>query len=184
MFDVLEHIPDLGFLACLRTRSLAVAVPYCRYREPAPMRRVVRTWRMRLPNEHLHTSTASRWRRSSPTAASLRDAQLLRGWIRLRPAKRVRTSFRDLQEILGELTSGLTEGRSLASAIPLRRNGSREALSQADCGALLSSRRSLRARPEYVFRAVEPDADINYCRLLAWTWALPRSLRAHSRASG
>src|SRR5262245_46687498 len=33
IFDVLEHIPDLSFLDRLRTRALAVAVPYCRWRE-------------------------------------------------------------------------------------------------------------------------------------------------------
>ena len=55
MFDVLEHIPDLSFLALLRTRYLAVAVPYCRCRELGPHGdEWFRTWRMRLPNEHLH----------------------------------------------------------------------------------------------------------------------------------
>ncbi|MER9031563.1 methyltransferase domain-containing protein [Mesorhizobium sp. LNJC405B00] len=29
MFDVLEHIPDLGFLARFQARHLAIAVPYC-----------------------------------------------------------------------------------------------------------------------------------------------------------
>lgn len=33
MFDVLEHIPDLSFLARLDTKHLALAVPYCRWRE-------------------------------------------------------------------------------------------------------------------------------------------------------
>jgi hypothetical protein len=33
MFDVLEHIPDLSFLAKLNARYLAIAVPYCRWRE-------------------------------------------------------------------------------------------------------------------------------------------------------
>ncbi|WP_245459980.1 methyltransferase domain-containing protein [Mesorhizobium sp. M1B.F.Ca.ET.045.04.1.1] len=55
MFDVLEHIPDLGFLARLKTRHLAVAVPYCRWRElGADGDAWFRTWRVRLPNEHLH----------------------------------------------------------------------------------------------------------------------------------
>ncbi|WP_367156887.1 methyltransferase domain-containing protein [Mesorhizobium sp.] len=55
MFDVLEHIPDLGFLSRLKTRHLAVAVPYCRWRElGAAGDAWFRTWRMRLPNEHLH----------------------------------------------------------------------------------------------------------------------------------
>ncbi|TIU96148.1 MAG: class I SAM-dependent methyltransferase, partial [Mesorhizobium sp.] len=55
MFDVLEHIPDLGFLDRLQTRHLAVAVPYCRWRElGADGDAWFRTWRMRLPNEHLH----------------------------------------------------------------------------------------------------------------------------------
>ncbi|TIU29206.1 MAG: class I SAM-dependent methyltransferase, partial [Mesorhizobium sp.] len=55
MFDVLEHIPDLGFLSRLKTWHLAVAVPYCRWRElGAAGDAWFRTWRMRLPNEHLH----------------------------------------------------------------------------------------------------------------------------------
>ena len=55
MFDVLEHIPDLSFLETLRTRYLAVAVPYCRCRELGTDGDAwFRTWRMRLPNEHLH----------------------------------------------------------------------------------------------------------------------------------
>ncbi|WP_240992574.1 MULTISPECIES: class I SAM-dependent methyltransferase [Mesorhizobium] len=55
MFDVLEHIPDLGFLARLQARYLAVAVPYCRWRELGTAGDAwFRTWRMRLPNEHLH----------------------------------------------------------------------------------------------------------------------------------
>lgn len=55
MFDVLEHIPDLGFLARLQARHLAIAVPHCRWRElGADGDAWFRTWRMRLPNEHLH----------------------------------------------------------------------------------------------------------------------------------
>lgn len=55
MFDVLEHIPDLSFLARLRTRHLALAVPYCRYRELGNTgEEWFRNWRMLLPNEHLH----------------------------------------------------------------------------------------------------------------------------------
>ena len=55
MFDVLEHMPDLSFLAALRTRYLAVAVPYCRWRELGVDGDAwFRTWRMRLPDEHLH----------------------------------------------------------------------------------------------------------------------------------
>ena len=55
MFDVLEHIPDLGFLSRLRSRHLAVAVPYCRVREMGDAGdEWFRTWRMRLPNGHLH----------------------------------------------------------------------------------------------------------------------------------
>lgn len=57
MFDVLEHIPDLSFLARLDARHLALAVPYCRYRElgaGADAGEWFRTWRMLLPNEHLH----------------------------------------------------------------------------------------------------------------------------------
>ncbi len=55
MFDVLEHIPDLSFLGSLRTRHLALAVPYCRYRELGPAGEDwFRRWRMLLPNEHLH----------------------------------------------------------------------------------------------------------------------------------
>ena len=52
LFDVLEHIPDLSFLGRLRTGSLAVAVPYCRWRELGDD--WFRGWRMRLPDEHLH----------------------------------------------------------------------------------------------------------------------------------
>jgi hypothetical protein len=51
-FDVLEHIPDLSFLGRLRASTLAVAVPYCRCRELGDD--WFRTWRMRLPDEHLH----------------------------------------------------------------------------------------------------------------------------------
>ncbi|WP_245474179.1 class I SAM-dependent methyltransferase [Mesorhizobium sp. M2A.F.Ca.ET.042.01.1.1] len=55
MFDVLEHIPDLSFLARLQTRHLAVAVGA--QLTPAAIGdgdAWFRTWRMRLPNEHLH----------------------------------------------------------------------------------------------------------------------------------
>ncbi len=52
MFDVLEHIPDLGFLSELQTEYLAIAVPFCRQRELGD--EWFREWRMRLPNEHLH----------------------------------------------------------------------------------------------------------------------------------
>ena len=55
MFDVLEHIPDLSFLARLKARHLALAVPYCRYRELGSAgEEWFRNWRMLLPNEHLH----------------------------------------------------------------------------------------------------------------------------------
>jgi len=57
MFDVLEHIPDLSFLERLDARHLALAVPYCRYRElgaGADAGAWFRTWRILLPNEHLH----------------------------------------------------------------------------------------------------------------------------------
>ncbi len=55
MFDVLEHIPDLSFLSRLTTDHLAVAVPYCRYRELGDAGDAwFSGWRMRLPNEHLH----------------------------------------------------------------------------------------------------------------------------------
>ena len=52
MFDVLEHIPDLTFLKYLKTNFLAVAVPYCRWRELGDD--WLLNWRMLLPNEHLH----------------------------------------------------------------------------------------------------------------------------------
>ncbi|QDT08380.1 hypothetical protein K239x_03180 [Planctomycetes bacterium K23_9] len=52
MFDVLEHVPDLGFLSQLQTQYLALAVPYCRWRELGDD--WFRDWRMRLPDEHLH----------------------------------------------------------------------------------------------------------------------------------
>lgn len=55
MFDVLEHIPDLSFLGRLQARHLALAVPYCRYRELGEGGQAwFRDWRMLLPNEHLH----------------------------------------------------------------------------------------------------------------------------------
>ena len=54
MFDVLEHIPDLSFLAELQTSYLAIAVPYCRYRELGNDDEWFKNWRMLLPNEHLH----------------------------------------------------------------------------------------------------------------------------------
>ncbi len=55
MFDVLEHVPDLGFLDRLKTRDLAIAVPYCRWAElGAAGDAWLRDWRMLLPNEHLH----------------------------------------------------------------------------------------------------------------------------------
>jgi len=52
MFDVLEHVPDLEFLDSLQTDFLAVAVPFCRWRELGDA--WFRDWRMRLPDEHLH----------------------------------------------------------------------------------------------------------------------------------
>jgi hypothetical protein len=52
LFDVLEHIPDLTFLGRLSTSALAVAVPFCRWREFGDD--WFRSWRMRLPDEHLH----------------------------------------------------------------------------------------------------------------------------------
>lgn len=52
MFDVLEHIPDLTFLAKLDADYVALAVPFCRWRELGD--EWFRDWRMRLPNEHLH----------------------------------------------------------------------------------------------------------------------------------
>lgn len=52
MFDVLEHIPDLSFLSRLQTNHLAVAVPFCRWRELGD--EWFQNWRMLLPNEHLH----------------------------------------------------------------------------------------------------------------------------------
>jgi predicted TPR repeat methyltransferase len=55
MFDVLEHIPDLSFLGRLNAKNLALAVPYCRYRELGEAGDAwFRDWRMLLPNEHLH----------------------------------------------------------------------------------------------------------------------------------
>jgi hypothetical protein len=52
MFDVLEHIPDLSFLARLKARHLAITVPWCRWRELGD--HWMEGWRMLLPNEHLH----------------------------------------------------------------------------------------------------------------------------------
>ena len=55
MFDVLEHIPDLGFLSRLDANHIAIAVPYCRYRELGEQGDAwFEQWRMRLPDEHLH----------------------------------------------------------------------------------------------------------------------------------
>lgn len=55
MFDVLEHIPDLTFLEKLKTKHLAIAVPYCRWKEHGDGGDDwLRDWRMLLPNEHLH----------------------------------------------------------------------------------------------------------------------------------
>lgn len=55
MFDVLEHIPDLGFLDRLSARHLAIAVPYCRWAELGDEGDAwMESWRMLLPNEHLH----------------------------------------------------------------------------------------------------------------------------------
>jgi hypothetical protein len=55
MFDVLEHIPDLSFLAELKANYLAIAVPYCRWRELGDAGDAwMKSWRMLLPNEHLH----------------------------------------------------------------------------------------------------------------------------------
>jgi hypothetical protein len=52
LFDVLEHISDLSWLDRLRSSALAVAVPYCRWRELGDD--WFRSWRMRLPDEHVH----------------------------------------------------------------------------------------------------------------------------------
>jgi hypothetical protein len=52
LYDVLEHIPDLSFLGRLQTAALAVAVPYCQWRALGDD--WFRSWRMRLPDEHLH----------------------------------------------------------------------------------------------------------------------------------
>jgi Methyltransferase domain len=52
LFDVLEHIPDLGFLERLSTSTLAIAVPFCRWSEFGD--EWFLKWRMRLPDEHLH----------------------------------------------------------------------------------------------------------------------------------
>lgn len=52
MFDVLEHIPDLSFLGRLKADHVAIAVPFCRWKELGD--EWFRQWRMLLPNEHLH----------------------------------------------------------------------------------------------------------------------------------
>jgi hypothetical protein len=55
MFDVLEHIPDLSFLESLKSNHVAIAVPYCRWRELGDAGdEWFQNWRMLLPNEHLH----------------------------------------------------------------------------------------------------------------------------------
>jgi len=61
LFDVLEHIPDLSFLDRLDTRYLAIAVPWCQWREIAATNggeqaadEWFANWRMLLPGEHLH----------------------------------------------------------------------------------------------------------------------------------
>lgn len=71
VFDMLEHIPDLSFLSRLKTRHLAVALPYCRWRElGADGDAWFKTWRMRLPTSTCTTSTATRWWRCSRITAS------------------------------------------------------------------------------------------------------------------
>src|SRR5260370_5205474 len=52
VLDVLDLIPVLSFLERMATSTLAVAVPYCRWRELGDD--WFRGWRMRLPDEHLH----------------------------------------------------------------------------------------------------------------------------------
>lgn len=52
MFDVLEHVPDLSFLEQLKTKYLAIAVPWCRWTEYGDD--WLAHWRMLLPDEHLH----------------------------------------------------------------------------------------------------------------------------------
>lgn len=52
MFDVLEHIPDLSFQSSLQANHVAIAVPFCRWKELGDD--WFRDWRMLLPNEHLH----------------------------------------------------------------------------------------------------------------------------------
>jgi len=52
MYDVLEHIPDLGFLSKIKCNYMAIAVPLSRWKELGDD--WFRDWRMRLPNEHLH----------------------------------------------------------------------------------------------------------------------------------
>ena len=60
MFDVLEHIPDLSFLEKLDAKYLAIAVPFCKWREiradssEAEADHWFSNWRMLLSNEHLH----------------------------------------------------------------------------------------------------------------------------------
>jgi hypothetical protein len=52
MFDSLEHIPDLGFVAKLRARWLVVTAPWCHYERLGVD--WFSTWKHRRPGEHLH----------------------------------------------------------------------------------------------------------------------------------
>lgn len=93
-FDVLEHIPDLDFLARLRTRWLYLAVPHCRWNalreadgEPAADA-WFRGWRMRLPDEHVHHFDPASLDAYLGARGYVRDHQIhLEDGLRLRPGE-------------------------------------------------------------------------------------------------
>lgn len=51
MFDVLEHFPDLNFLAKLRAKWVVISAPWCHWQPGEPG---FAEWKHRRPGEHLH----------------------------------------------------------------------------------------------------------------------------------
>lgn len=51
-WDCLEHIPDLSFLRDLKTKYVAISLPYCHFHLKGL--RWFTSWKHRKPNEHLH----------------------------------------------------------------------------------------------------------------------------------
>ena len=60
MFDVYEHVVDLGFIESLKAEYVVLTVPRCEYNELLKYRGVdyanewFESWRMRMPDEHRH----------------------------------------------------------------------------------------------------------------------------------